>query len=159
MPKHNKIAQNVESPDSTGGGGTACVTPTVTGHADTQSNAGDVLKSCRWYNFPVPSGNIKSLTLKADWNEDASLDISNFFEMDYTLNGGSIWNLIFIHNNVSAPGSGSVSQSIPATSAPGNVGIRSVFSADSGGADTINVSVSNVKLEVDLYDGAPIIVV
>lgn len=152
---YTRQATSNESPDTSGGGGTAVSSPTNTGHALSEANAGDVLKSCRWRNFPSVVGFKKSITLKLFWEENANLDVGNFFEVDYSLNGGSSWNLGFIHNNVAAPGSGTFSQSISTSQDIGLIQIRDVFSANGAGTDQIFITISNVRLEVEILPDSP----
>jgi len=152
-----------QTPDA-GQAGVAVTGAINTGHGSTvtaSSGATDSdFKTCRWFTFQTLGAGltVASLSLKASWTVTSGIlngdGAGNFFGMDYTLNGGSVWNVFDnISNTTSASGTPSInlaqSQNIS------QVQVRCIWqtgTTDIGELASITGSVSNIRIEAVLSD-------
>lgn len=152
------------NPDPGQVGTIAVTSATNTGHGSTTSSAGagsTQSKSCLWTTFLAPGGQILSITLKADWSINGSLSglgpVDNLFEIDYSLNGGSSWTALKFASSVVSPSSGTSSAALSVTQNISQVRVRDTIEAtttDIGDTASITASVSLIRLEIQLADGA-----
>ena len=154
-----------QTPDS-GQGGSAVSSPSNIGHGNTvahKSNGGFLSRTCRWFSFQSVSGQILSISLKADWSIDGMLeaDGTNEFSFQYSTNNGSSWATAVFRSNVTAPDSGSVNISLSPSQDLTLVQVRDRFAVQAtegiGFDAQINVSVSNIRIEVETDTTAPVI--
>jgi YD repeat-containing protein len=138
--------------------GTAVTSPSNPGHGSTTSfasNLGHKEKSCRWSGFQAVSGQIVSITLKVDWSENGSLgDGDNSFVLEYSLDNGSSWNILFNHIEINAPNFGTAQVSLPSGQDISLVQVRDVLTAHAPhvGSTSVTGSVSSIRLEVEAWN-------
>jgi hypothetical protein len=143
-----------QTPDP-GQGGVAVSSPMNNGHGTTTSFAGvrgSVKKNCRWSGFQTVSGLILSITLKVDWNENgAPNDGTNSFRLEYSLDNGSSWNILFSHFDINAQSSGTAQVSLPSGQDISRVQVRDVLTAfaTATSSSSVTASVSLIRLEVE----------
>jgi hypothetical protein len=125
-------------------------------------NPEDVGISIEWRSFQLPPGPVLSMTLIMDWSNDGSSSgsIPAFYELDYSLNNGSSWNVGVLDSDVNAPGSGTFSQVIAASQDISQIRIRhlglaSVLDVETEAA-TICIGAANLRLEIVFADNPPI---
>src|SRR5262245_48242680 len=85
-------------------GGDAVYHPSNTGHGDTVVTASGEnfdMASCMWQGFQF-GGQALSIVLKVDWSERGNLSglSYNEFLLEYSLDGGSNWNIAFDHTQL-----------------------------------------------------------
>src|SRR5262245_44314302 len=85
-------------------GGDAVYNPSNTGHGDTVVTASGEnydMASCMWQGFQF-GGQALSIVLKVDWSERGNLSglSYNEFLLEYSLDGGSNWNIAFDHTQL-----------------------------------------------------------
>lgn len=152
----------VTSPDPTQGG-TAVTTPAATGHATTNSTASGVgnttTKTCIWSSFPAPSIRPPIAVLLVDWTqngslEDGGVDTGNIFLIDYTTDGGSVWNSLHADSQIQAPTSGTDQVSlgsIDISLLQVRDSIQAIGASDSGDVPlqaSLTARAFNIRLEV-----------
>lgn len=147
-------------------GGSAVSSATNTGHGSTtvsQAGAGTSTKSCIWTAVGPGGGLVISAALKFDWDENGSVVVGtgsagNSFRVQYSLDGGSVWNTAFNHTDVtsSTTSSTTVSLTLPQDFSQIQVRDRLQASATNDPSDSasITASISNIRVEVDLAQGA-----
>lgn len=145
-----------QTPDP-GQGGNAVTGNINTGHGST--TAVDTTKTCIWTGFPAAVGQVKTVTLKADWTQDGSIpDGNNSFKIQYSLNAGSSWNNLLNSTDIISPLSGSSQTSLSTAQDLTLVRVRdSLIATPIGLAASVTGSVSNIRIEVDTI--APFVVV
>lgn len=154
------------TPDPTLGGGS--VTGAVAaGHASTlvsQTDLGTTSKSCRWTGFVNVAGQILSILLKVDWQQNGSLSdggagTSNRFEVNYSLNGGGAFLTMRDVTQIQSSSSGTSQQSISVSQNLTQVFVQDnlTAAANPGETATLTVTISNIRLEVTTQDGQIIV--
>ena len=153
------------NPDPAQGGG-AVSSATNTGHGSTtasQAAAGTQTKSCIWTGVGPGAGLVISAALKFDWSEDGTVVVGtgsagNSFRLQYSLDGGSVWNTIFNHTDVTSPTTSSSTVSLTLPQDFSLIQFRSrltaTATADPSDSASITASVSNLRVEVTVADGA-----
>ena len=151
-------------------GGLAVTGNINTGHGATTAAAatGTQSKTCIWTGFPLVAGQLKSITLKFDWSEDGLVNIgtgsaTNAFIVQYSLNGGGVWNSAFTHADVVSPNSGSSSIVISPPQNTSQIQVRdkmtATATADLSDNASITASISNIRIEVVTSDAPPVIII
>lgn len=140
-------------------GGNAVTGNTNTGHGSTtvtSSGAADV-KTCLWTSFQSVSGQIKSITLKVGWSESGGVGAggSSEFKVEYSLNGGSTWSVLFDHLDIISPDSGTAQVDLSATQDISQVRVRDNLTAIIDAS--FNGAVSDIRLEVVTRVRQPIV--
>jgi len=155
------------TPDPGQVGSLAVTGNTNTGHASTtalKNGAGEQTKSCLWTGFPAaPPGQILGATLKVDWQQNGSLtdggtSTSNLFEIDYSINGGSTFPLLRQDTLIQSLSSGTSSVSLSLTQDLTQVRVRDTLDAIgvAGESASVTVTISNIRIEVQIADREPI---
>lgn len=167
----DRIPTANESPDTTNGiaGDVAVTTPSNTGHASTTATfgggTGSTIKSCRWSTFEnILVGNRLSVKLKVTHTSsgDDTTDPpftggnSNRFQLQYTLNGGGVWNNIVDRIDFeSSQGPTEAEITLPLTQDLTQVQVRDILTASGAlSVDPVSVTatISNIKIEVTVAD-------
>lgn len=155
-----------ENPDA-GQGGNAMTSPSVTGHASstaTGTGGNSETKSCRWFGFVAPSGQITAITLKIDHTSSGTLTgptPGNEFALEYSLNNGSSWTTAVSRSNFTASqGPTTFSVALAASQNISQVQVRDHVRgsvADPSDIATATATIANIKLEVATQDAQPIV--
>lgn len=156
MPSATLQPTSNTSPDP-GQGGDAVTDPTNTGHGSTTAlavGADTDTKTCLWTTFQSIGGQILSLTLKVDFEEDGVLsdggaDTSNDFFIEYSLNGGSSWSALRASSQIQAPNSGTAQVALSTSQDLTQVRVRDSLHANSIGGEsaTVTATTSSVRIE------------
>jgi len=146
-------------------GGLAVTSPSNDGHASTTALAfGDevgapVRHSCRWHSFPsFPSFNIKSKKLKVTHSSSGSLvgaSPSNFFQLAYSLNGGSSWTNVVTRVDFTSSQNDTLSVDLAVGQDLTQVQVRDHIEASAfniGDSASSTVTISDIKVEVIIVD-------
>lgn len=160
MPLYTLQATANQSPDATLGGA-AVTTPSNTGHASTTASAigaATELKTCRWHTFPAFTSVASSVTLKITHTSSGTLSGAgvNAFDLEYTLNGGGVWNTAVSRLNFTAAQGPTVfSVALPLTQDLTQVQVRDALEAsgaDPGDAATSTATIASIQIEVVTQD-------
>lgn len=160
-----------ETPDTGNGiaGDVAVTTPSNTGHASTTAlfggGSGQQVKSCRWFTFQDLFGGIRtSVKLKVTHTSSGN-DVSdppfsggntNRFQLQYSLNGGGVWNDIVERIDFEASQGPTVAEvSLPLAQDLSQVQVRDIITA--GGVLSLDAviataTISDIKIEVTVAD-------
>lgn len=159
-----------QSPDP-GQGGDAVSTPSNTGHASTTSTGtgsgvNSEQKTCAWSGFQNVGGQIKSVTLKFEHTSSGTLNGANAvnnFTVEYHLSGGGVMGWVTAVQRLSfTAAQGPVTFSVPLdiTQDLTQVRVRDSILATAtlpGQSATCTATVSNVRIEVELFDSQVIV--
>jgi hypothetical protein len=152
------VNPTANSTPDVGQGGISVTGNSNTGHDSTVTATANALvtKSCIWTGFPSVGG-VASARLKFDWTEAGTVNegtgfATNEFRIQYSLNGGGVWNTAILHNDVIAPNSGSFDLLLNLPQDISQVQVRDRMqaeaSADISDSANITTTVSNIRIEV-----------
>jgi hypothetical protein len=149
------------SPDP-GQGGASVNSPSNTGHSSTTSSAtGDAsvtTRSCIWTGFAAIAVRPSKITLKVQYARNGTLEdpafVSNTFAIQYSLDGGSVWNDLVSDSDFDFLVSTTAELDFPLTQDTSLVQLRDLIQAF-GGEDpptpltaSATATVSNIRLEI-----------
>jgi PA14 domain len=174
-----------QTPDSIEPGDLAVTSPSNTGHGTTTASAFNLgpatqAKSCRWFAFQPPSGQITKITLKVDWSISGYVNTSApdfidsasaaaVFHIMYSINNGISFNgmtrgaassVFFGAEYKPISDSGSFSVDLPANTPINQIIVsdRLYTETSASGAGSawaeMTATTSNVRLEVETVVGA-----
>ena len=161
----NIIATTTETPAPGVFGSGTVTNPTGSGHDNSSVGTSvgnpDVGMSCEFRGYPG-SPTLLTRIIKASWSIDGSIvgaGATSGYEIDYSLNGGSSWNLAILRNNVNAPDSGTISITLSTGQDMSLVRVRDLFQCSVADPDTEgangSMTLSNLRIELvfgDLVD-------
>jgi hypothetical protein len=112
----------------------------------------------------VVAGQVASVRLKADHSSDGFLNgpgASNFFQIEYSLNGGGSWASAFSRSFFGSVLNASIDVALPANQDLTQVQVRDQGQTGILDPETENASiifsVSNIRIEVTTQDGGVIV--
>lgn len=148
-----------------GQGGVAVTGNTNTGHGSTtatKTGPGTQDKTCIWQTLPAQTGQISAVNLKFDWSENGSIAglAGNQFQVQYSTNGGGAWNTVFNHVNITSLTNSSSTVALSTSQDLTQVRVRDFLEGlggNPGETGSVTASISNIRVEVTLVDGSPVV--
>ena len=156
-----------QTPDATLGG-SAVTTPTNLGYANTSLTAVDgenFSASWRGFSFPAIGGPPQSVTLKVDWSHFGSLtgagSKNNSHKIEYSVNGGGAWTTLLNNVGITSSSNGTATATLTLPLDATQLQVRSSLSVTTSVAGTtasVTANISQVRIEVVVYDVATVMI-